>query len=116
MNTLMKAAALAATTAVVGGAAYAQAAFGVQETVMDDRQLTLNLVVADEAGFVAIFDYTDGELGEQIGSAPINAGANQGVQVILDRDPSGPRVAAFVFAGDQTDPMMADARMTIDVE
>lgn len=118
MNTLIKAAAIAVTTAFIGGTATAQSAFGVQEATMGDQTLTINLVVADDAGTVAIYEYSGGTLGEMIGTAPVNAGANADVEIALDRSPSGPRVVALLFEGDagDMDPMIATARVQIDVE
>lgn len=119
MNTLMKVTATAAALAFGASAAYANSGFGVQEVIMDDNAVTIDLVVADTDGVVALFDYSGGELGEMIGMTTVNAGAND--DVIINLDPAYPlqaqeRIAALLFEGeDMSDPLTATARINLDV-
>ena len=119
MNTLMKVTATAAALALGSTAAYANSGFGQQEIIMDDNAITLDLVVADTAGVVAVYGFSGGELGEMIGMTTVNAGAN--ADVIINLDPAYPlnaneRVVAFLFEGeDMSDPMTATAKITLDV-
>ncbi|SEW42561.1 hypothetical protein SAMN04488515_2977 [Cognatiyoonia koreensis] len=113
MTNLMKTAAFAAVLGMSATAATA-AGFGFQTTVNDDSAITLDLVRADEAGVVVIYDYTGGEFGDVLGSADINAGANTDVIIPLDNN-IAQELAAVIYAGPMSEPSMAANWIELDV-
>jgi len=115
-------AALTIGTAVAfGSAATAQNYFGNQMVAdMNAKTINLNTVTAESDGFVVIYDFTGDEIGDALGQAPIQAGANANVLVSLDRDPVG-NIMAVLFAGEMMDDMGMDisggvAMLEIDVQ
>ena len=116
MNIFAKTTAAAALMGLVGTAAMANSGFGQQSVVMDDDAITIDLVVADADGVVAIYDYSAGGLGDMIGMAEVNAGANADVVVPLDATAQpNLRIAALLFEGEVSTPDMATARMSLDI-
>lgn len=97
-----------------GTAATAVGSFGFQTIVEDDSTITLDLIRSDEAGIVAIYDYSTGEFGEVLGTAPINAGANADVLIQLDPNTAS-TLAAVIYEGELTDPTMASGWIELDV-
>ncbi len=109
----------AKTTALVaalgmGTAATANGTFGFQTTVEDDLTIQLDLVRTDEAGILAIYDYTTGDFGELLGTVDLNAGANTDVIVPLDPN-SAQQLAAVIYEGELSDPTMASGWMELDI-
>lgn len=113
MTNLMKTTAFAAILGVSATAASA-AGFGFQTTVSDDSAITLDLVRADDAGVVVIYDYTGGEFGDVLGTADLNAGANDDVIIPLDNN-IAQELAAVIYAGPMTEPSMAVNWIELDV-
>lgn len=113
MKNLMKTAALVAVLGASTTAATA-AGFGYQTTVDDSGAITLNLVRADEAGVVVIYDYTGGEFGDVLGTADLNAGVNPDVVIPLDNN-IAQDLAAVIYAGPMSEPSMAANWIELDV-
>lgn len=110
---------LVKTTALVaalgtGTTAAADAWFGSQSIVEDDSSIVLDLVRTDEAGIVAIYDFTGGEFGEILGTASLNAGANNDVNVPLDLN-NAQTLAAVIYQGDVSEPTMAANWIELDI-
>ncbi len=107
------------TALAFGTAATAQNYFGNQMVAdMNSKTITLNTVRAEADGFVVIYDYTGDEIGDELGSAPVQAGANSAVLVSLSRDPVG-NVLAVLFPGEMAegmDAMSGVAMLEIDVQ
>ena len=107
------------TTALVaavgaGTTASADAWFGLQSQVESDSSIVLDLIRTDEAGMVAIYDFTGGEFGEVLGMADLNAGANADVIVPLEAS-NAQTVAAVIYQGEMTEPTMAANWMELEV-
>lgn len=115
MKNIMKTAAFAASVGMAATALTAETYFGLQNVVMDDNSITIDLIVAEMDGNVAIYDFSGGGIGELLGSSSINMGANDDVVVNLGENIEGPRVLAVVYEGDITTPDMGAATMTLDV-
>lgn len=113
MNTILKNAALAAAL-VLGATSVTADNFGFQTQVDDDGAIMINLIRATEPG-VVVYDFTGGEIGDQLGMADVNAGANADVRVNLDNS-TAKQVVAIVYAGEATTPDMGVAMMEFDVE
>ncbi len=108
---------VAATAITLGLAmsANANSYIGLTMQMDNDQQITLSNVTADAAGFVAIYEFRLGEIGELLGSAPINEGANSEVIINLDKRPQGD-VMAVLYAGDITDPMSSVYRTEVMID
>ena len=113
MTNMIKTAALTAALALGATAATANN-FGFQTTVDDNDAITLNMINADAAGFVVIYDYSGGEFGDIVGQAEVAMGANDDVVVPLQPTASED-LAAVLYAGPITNPMEADAWIELDV-
>ncbi len=109
----MKTTAFAAIMALMTTGASA-AGFGYQTLVDSNGSITLQLVRADEAGVVVIYDYTGGEFGEILGSSEIAAGANVDLMVMLENN-AATDLAAVIYAGPMTEPSMAVNWIELDV-
>ena len=97
-----------------GTAAAADGWFGLQSTVEDNGVITLDLIRTDEAGVVAIYDYSTGEFGEFLGMAELNAGANDDVRVPLELNTAN-TLAAVIYQGEMTEPAMGVNFIELDV-
>lgn len=113
MTNIMKSTALAAALSI-GTVAAADATFGFQTTVEDDSSIMIDLVRTPSEGVVAVYDYSTGEFGDLLGSAPLNAGANIDVLVQLDVS-TAQTLAAVIYEGDLQDPTMASNWIELDV-
>ena len=114
----LKTAAAAATIALAGSTAFAQDYFTLQDKIDDQNVVTIDSVTSSMDGMLVAFDYTGGEVGEMLGSAPIVAGANQDTQINLgDALVAGQteRVIVFLMHGDEMDPMNAIASSIYDI-
>lgn len=109
------AAAAVATLVATAGVATAENYFGL---TMDRDEgastITLPLVRAEADGFVAIYDYNTGEVGELLGQEMINAGANADVKVNLGEGLYND-IIAVIYAGDVTTPADSVAWTEIEV-
>ena len=114
MKNFMKSTALVASLALGATAAAANGTFGFQTTVEDDSSITIDLVRAPDAGVLAIYDYTGGEFGDLLGTADLEAGANDDVIVPLDVN-QAQTLAAVIFAGDISSPDMAAGWVELEV-
>ncbi len=113
-------AALTLGTAVAfGSAVSAQSYFGNQMVAdMDANVITLNVVTAESAGYVAIYDFTGGEVGDKLGEMAVLEGANASVRIGLNGNVTG-NLMAVLFAGEMmadADPMTGVAMLEIDVQ
>ena len=115
MTNLMKTAAAAVAIALAAPAAYAGGTFNYQTAVNDDSIITIDSLRVDSDGYVAIYAYSNGEVGELLGSAPVMAGANVDVKVSLDETLTENTVAAYLFEGEVTTPDQAVDMINIDV-
>jgi hypothetical protein len=115
MTNLMKTTAFAAAIALAGTAATAESYFGQQYAVDGDSAITLELVTAENAGMVAIYDYTGGEFGDLLGMVEVNAGANDEVVIPLDNN-IAKELAAVLYAGEITTPGESAAWIELEVE
>lgn len=113
MTNFMKTTAFAAAMALTTTGAFA-AGFGYQTLVDSNGSITLQLVRADEAGVVVIYDYTGGEFGDVLGSEEIAAGANVDLMVMLENN-AAQDLAAVIYAGPMTEPSMAVNWIELDV-
>ncbi|SFS21322.1 DUF7282 domain-containing protein [Yoonia litorea] len=113
MFNFMKTTALVAALGT-GTTAAADAWFGSQSQVQDDSSIVLDLIRTDEAGIVAVYDFTGGEFGEMLGMAELTAGANDDVIVPLELN-NAQTVAAVIYKGDLTDPTMAANWIELDL-
>ena len=77
---IKKIALAAAAVAMTAGAASANT-FGFQESVEDRNSIELDLVTAGADGVVEIYNLKAGEQGVLLGSAPVNAGANDDLRI-----------------------------------
>lgn len=77
----IKTLAIAATIALTAGAASANSAFGFGESVMDRNSVELPTITAAADGVVEIYNLKAGQQGALLGSAMVNAGANDDVRV-----------------------------------
>ena len=114
----LKSTAAAALIAAAGTAASADYFF-LQEQVDDQNVVTIEGVTSSMAGNLVAFDYTGGEIGDMLGSAPIAMGANSDVQLNLGA-PTASGVAqsviVFLMHGDETDPAKAAAYSVYEVD
>lgn len=113
MTNILKTTALIAALSI-GTTAVANGTFGFQTTVSDDDSITIDLVRASDAGVLAIYDYTNGEFGDLLGTTDLNAGVNDDVVVNLDTNVAD-QLAAVIYAGDVSTPDMASGWMELDV-
>lgn len=113
MTNIFKSTALIAALSL-GSAATAESTFGFQTQVEDDSSIMLDLVRTEAAGVVAIYDYSNGEFGELLGSTPLAEGANTDVLVQLDVN-TAQQLAAVIYEGDLSDPTMASNWIELDV-
>ena len=72
---------LAAIATLAAGAATADSYFAFNESFEDRNSIELPLVAADAAGTVEIYNLKAGQVGELLGVASVNAGANEDVRV-----------------------------------
>lgn len=114
MKNLMKSTALVAAL-TMGTAATAAGSFGFQTTVEEDSTIMIDLVRTNEAGVLAIYDYSTGDFGELLGTVDLNAGANADVIVPLDVNRAD-TLAAVIYEGDLTEPTMASGWIELDVQ
>lgn len=113
MTNLIKSTALVAALGF-GTAVAADGNFGFQTTVEDDSSIMIDLVRSQEAGVLAIYDYSTGEFGELLGTADLDAGANVDVLVTLDVN-NASTLAAVIYEGDVQDPTMASGWVELDI-
>ncbi len=113
MTNIFKTSAIVAAL-TLGTAASAQGTFGFQTLVEDDSSITINLVRTSEAGMLAVYDYSTGEFGELLGTAPLNAGANTDVNVVLEPNQAS-MIAAVIYEGDADTPTMASGWVELDI-
>jgi hypothetical protein len=113
MKKLLTAAALTFTLA---GAAQAQDIFAFMGNQDDGSTvITIDPLTATSDGFVAIYDYRLGEVGDLLGVASIREGANRETRVQIGRGVRAD-VIALLFAGDDfTDPAKALDSVKIDI-
>ena len=113
----LKTATAAALIAVAGTAASADYFF-LQDKINDQNVVTIDGVTSSMAGNLVAFDYTGGEIGDMLGSAPIAMGANSDVQLNLGA-PTASGVAqsviVFLMHGDEMDPANAVASSVYEV-
>ena len=110
---------LAATAMMLSltGAAQAQDMFAF----MGDQEAGSSVIIieplnASEDGFVALYDYHTGVVGELLGVASVVQGANNQTRIQVGRGVQRD-VIAFLFAGnDFTDPSKAVDSVEIDIE
>lgn len=97
MTSSIKTIIAAALVATAGSAAFAGPAIvtGVQKDIKSVA--TVDLVRADQAGTLEVYDFHRGERGALLGSADVNAGANTDVKVRLSA-PANKNVE-FVLVG-----------------
>ena len=115
------AAAAMGSAVAFGSMASAESTFGNQMVAdMDAKVVTLDVVTADADGYVVIYDYTGGEIGEAFGHAEILMGANSEVVVGIDGNVVGDLLAVlYEGAYDETmmpDPATGTATLEIDVQ
>ena len=114
MKNLVLASVLAIATA---GAAQAQDMFAFMTQSQEANDvIVINPLNASEDGFVAIYDHTNGSVGELLGVARIRQGGNAQTRVqlgtIVRQD-----VIAYLFAGnDFTDPSKAIDQVEIEID
>jgi len=92
----------ALTTALLATSVSADSYFFNQMQIDDSSNFTIAGVTSDVDGQVVIFDYTGGEKGEILATAPVNQGANVDVVMTLSRVPSGD-ILAVLYEGEQTE-------------
>ena len=100
------------------GAAYAQDMFAFMEASVDKNSsvIVIEPLTARSNGFIAIYDHHLDEVGELLGVASVQEGANFETRVRLGR-PVRQDVIAFLFAGnDFMDPSKAVDSIEIDVD
>lgn len=115
MTNFMKSTALIALLGLgFGTATAAQSTFGFQQNIEDDLSITIDLVRAETAGTLAVFDYSLGEFGDLLGTTPLNAGVNTDVMVMLDVN-TAQTVAAVIYAGEELTPDMISGWVELDV-
>jgi len=114
MRSLIIAGILAMSTA---GAAQAQDMFAFMTQSQDvTNTIVINPLNASADGFVAIYDYHTGQVGELLGVAKIREGANSETRVQLGGTVRND-VIAYLFAGsDFTDPAKAVDSVQIEIE
>ena len=71
----------ATATALTAGAASADSYFGFAESFEDRNSIELPLVAAEGDGVLEIYNLKAGEQGALLGTATVNAGANEDVRV-----------------------------------
>lgn len=115
MTNFMKSAALVTLLGLgFGTAATAQSTFGFQQKIEDDLSITIDLVRAESAGTLAVFDYSQGEFGELLGTTPLNAGVNSDVMVMLDINTAS-TIAAVIYKGEELTQDMILGWIELDV-
>lgn len=78
----IKSLAIASTAVIVmASGAAADSYFGFGQTLPDASTVELNLVTAESAGVVEIYDFARGETGDLLGAASVNAGANSDLRI-----------------------------------
>lgn len=102
---LTAAALIAASTASV---ASANSYFGVVTTLDSANTLDLGTVRAAADGVVEIYDYRAGQQRELLGSAMVNAGANQDVRVSVPVAPRFDVIALLKINGEVVDSQVID--------
>lgn len=101
----------------LAGTAQAQNMFAYMAESQDDRISTVVIepLTATGDGYVAIYDYHRGEVGELLGVASVHEGANLETRVQVGR-PLINDVIAFLFVGnDFSDPSMAVDSVEIEI-
>lgn len=114
MKTLLSAVVMSLTLAGTAQAQNMFAHMGNQDS--GTSVVTIEPLTATEDGFIAIYDYHTGVVGDLLGVASVVKGANNETRVQVGR---GVRddVIAFLFAGnDFTDPSKALDSVEIDIE
>lgn len=81
---IKKIALIAATLAITTTAASANNAFDLGNNLESGSTYDLGLVVADNAGVLKIYDYSNGQQGVLLGEKTVRAGANSDVKVNVD--------------------------------
>lgn len=90
----------AATVAVLGSAAAADASyFSYQDSLSDSTTLRLGTVTSAGNGVVEIYDFRTGELGALLGTEDIFAGANSDVRVKVGYTPTADVIAVLKVDG-----------------
>ncbi|SFJ36806.1 hypothetical protein [Celeribacter neptunius] len=88
MTFSVKTLAAAALVAVAGSAAVAGPNYIITGVQKDIKSVTtVDLVRADQAGTLEVYNFHNGERGALLGSADVNAGANTDVKVRLSNAP-----------------------------
>lgn len=113
MKMFMKAAAITATLGLAT-AASAAGMFGYQTTVSDDNSITIDLVNAAADGELVVYDYTGGEFGDVLGTAPLTSGANTEIVVTLSNN-IAQDLAAVIYEGAMTEPTQASDFIVLEV-
>ncbi|SLN13929.1 hypothetical protein [Roseisalinus antarcticus] len=110
-------AAAATATALLGTAAAAESYFTYLDNTPQERDTTLELgsVVSDADGVIVVYEYSDGEYGDTLGSTQVSAGANDNVDVQLDENPYY-QVAAVLYLGEPTMPEDGAAMVTVEID
>ncbi len=100
MSNFIKISALA-TVAALGTASIASAnnSFSFSPTLDSSSTLDLGIVRADAPAVVEVYNFQGGEVGELLGSTPVNAGANGDVRVNVGINPRFDVIAFLKFDG-----------------
>ena len=91
---------VAATVAATASAASANTYFAAQESVADNTTvISFDLVTADTAGVLEVYELRRGEQGVLLGSTQLNAGANSDVRVNVGNTTANEVVAVVKIDG-----------------
>jgi hypothetical protein len=91
--------ALSAVALLVAGPSLADSAFSLDRVQDQGNLVELSNVRAEGAGVVEIYDFSRGEVGRLLGSAPVNAGANAEVRIALQGNPLNDALAVIRVDG-----------------
>ncbi len=87
--------------ALTAGAAAAENTFSLDRARSTAGSLAFANVQADQAGTVEVYSYEGGDLGQYLGSAPVQAGTTGAVDVTLSRPIDG-RILVVLMNGNHS--------------
>jgi len=113
---MKKIASLAAVAALTAAPAFAQDMFAVMDdSVGNASSILIEPLTATGDGFIAVYDYHLGEVGDLLGAASVSEGANTHTRIqlgrVLNRD-----LIALLYIGEIGNPDDAVDSIEIDVE